>query len=197
MLAHPRELISALTCTVLLTACTREAPTPAAADAKLATAKTDAAPAVLRLGAAKLWREGHEDRAFALAPDGTITLVGAPYGTVSEDGELRDLEGNLMMRATPEGTVVSEGGESTGVVIHDTGGKLSAERLNIDVRFADDGKIAIEASGPNAALLGTDSPQMLSQGCTGALTRTCALITLSYLMALGNPDSGREVEANE
>ena len=168
MPARPRELTCVLACCLLLAACDRSAATsdagetPAEAAATKAEAPPEPAPAVLSLGPAKLWREGHEDRAFVLSPDGAITLAGAAFGTVDANGELRDAAGTLMMRATAEGAVVSEGGESTGVVLDDGGGKLSLERLAIDVRFGADGKVAIDATGPNSVLLGSGSPQMLS-----------------------------------
>ena len=81
-----------------------------------------------------------------------------------------------------------------GVKLDEAGGSLSSPKLHIEIRFEADGKIAIDSSGPNAALLGVDAPQMLSEGCTGPVQKSCALITLSYLMALGNPDSAQEVE---
>jgi hypothetical protein len=143
---------------------------------------------LLTLGSAKIMRVGHEDRAIELMATGPVTLAGTPFGTLSSDGQLHDPDGVLMMTVQPDGSVVSAAGP-TGIVLDATGGSLTLPKLSVRVEFAADGAIATETSGPNAVLLGTDPPALRSEGCTGPVTKTCALITLSYLMALGNPDS--------
>ncbi|KIG15614.1 hypothetical protein DB30_05362 [Enhygromyxa salina] len=146
---------------------------------------------LLTLGAAKIMRVGHEDRAIELLASGPVTLAGTPFGTISPDGQLFAPDGALMMTVHPDGTVSSADGP-TGIVLEQTGGSLTLPKLSVRVQFAADGAIATETSGPNAVLLGTDPPALRSEGCTGPVTKTCALITLSYLMALGNPDSVQE-----
>ena len=163
----------------------RETP-PAAESAGVST--------VLTLGEAKIAREGHEDRAIEIAPDGKVTLAGTPFGTLSTDGRLTDPQGALMMTLQSDGSVVGSDGP-IGMKIDVTGGSLSLPKLKVKVRFADDGAIVTEASGPNAGLLGQDTPQLRSKGCDGAVRQACALVTLSYLMALGNPDSVQEADA--
>lgn len=166
-----------------------------ASDAPAPDASANTSTDRLTLGAAKIMRAGHEDRAIVITPEGTVTMAGLPFGKVSSDGSLRDAEGAPMMRVQPDGVVVAEGGESTGITLTEGGGKLTLPRLSVAVRFNADGTITTDASGPNAQLLGVDAPQMLSEGCEGPVIETCALLTLSYLMALGNPDSGKEADA--
>lgn len=149
--------------------------------------------AVLTLGEAKIMREGHADRAIELHADGSVSLAGVPFGTLSSDGRLRDPEGALMMRAGEDGAVVGPDGP-IGITLDATGGKLELEKLKVKVSFAAGGAIETEVSGEHAVLLGQGSPELRSEGCTGPVQRSCALITLSYLMALGNPDSIREGE---
>ncbi|WP_146157487.1 hypothetical protein [Enhygromyxa salina] len=159
---------------------------PESGEAPPAQAETSAD--VLTLGAAKIMRVGHEDRAIELLATGPVTLAGTPFGTISPDGQLFDPDGVSMMSVQPDGSVIASDGP-TGMVLTETGGSLTLPKLSVRVEFAADGAIATETSGPNAVLLGTDPPALRSEGCTGPVTKTCALITLSYLMALGNPDS--------
>ena len=146
---------------------------------------------VLRFGAAKIMRAGLEDRAFQLAADGTVTLAGNPYAKLLPDGRMLSPTGEELMRVEADGRVVGSEGP-TGITLDETGGALSVPALELAVRFAADGTIEVDASGRNAALLGAGSPQLRSSGCEAAVTKTCALITLSYLSALGNPDSVKQ-----
>lgn len=200
MIVRPRDLWPALAVTLALVGC----PKPAAereqpdkdepSDSSAAQPEPETSADVLTLGAAKIMREGHEDRAIELTPEGTVTLAGTPFGTLSSDGTLRSPEGDVMMTVQPDGSVVAGGGP-TGMVLDEAGGSLTLPRLSVRIRFEEDGAIVTETSGPNAPLLGTDPPALRSQGCTGPVTKTCALITLSYLMGLGNPDSVQEDQA--
>lgn len=193
MILRSRDLWPVLAVTFALAGCVK----PANESDKAAKDKpSDAAPAqpepsadILTLAVAKIMRAGHEDRAFELAANGTVTLAGIPFGTISSDGQLLNPDGELMMAVQPDGSVIAGDGP-TGIVLDETGGSLTLpNKLSVKVQFGPDGAITTETSGPNAVLLGTEPPQLLSQGCTGPVTKTCALITLSYLMALGNPDS--------
>jgi len=146
------------------------------------------ASSVLALGAAKIMREGHPDRAIELTPAGQVSLAGKPFMVLSASGELHDPQGELIMTVSGDGSVSGSEGP-TGIELRAKGGSYQSDSLELDVSFADDGTIAVEASGANAGLLGSGSPDLVSEGCAGTMTQTCALVTLNYLMALGSPDS--------
>jgi hypothetical protein len=182
MIVCARDLWPVLAVTLALAGCTKDKPSDTSAT------QPERAADILTLGAAKIMRAGHEDRAIEITPNGTVTLAGTPFGTISSDGRLTSPEGDLMMTVEPDGSVVTSGGP-TGIVLDEAGGSLTLPKLSVRIHFGQDGTIETETSGPNAVLLGTDPPALHSEGCTGPVTKTCALITLSYLMGLGNPDS--------
>ena len=193
----------AVTCLCMgLVACSDPAPpaatsgtkTAAAGDAKepaeTPTTETPSADAgsVLTLGAAKIMREGHPERAIEIEADGKVTLAGIPFGILNADGRLLSPGGELTMTVAADGSVAGDSGPS-GISLDASGGSLDVPDLKVELRFEDDGSLVIEATGARAHLLGPDGPQLRSEGCEGPVRRACALITLSYLMALGNPDS--------
>jgi hypothetical protein len=190
--------------TLILVACKepQEAPeeTKDAAPAAGAPAPAEDPPAgsgstaVLTLGEAKIMREGHADRAIELHADGSVTLAGMPFGTLSTDGRLLDPEGALMMTAREDGSVIGRDGGPIGITLDATGGRIELDKLKVKVSFSADGTIEIEASGEHAVLLQQGAPKLRSEGCTGPVQRSCALLTSSYLMALGNPDSVQEAD---
>ena len=199
MIVCPRDLWPVLAISLALAGCVKPSsdnePAAAKHEPSDAPAKQPEPSAnILTLGAAKIMRVGHEDRAIEIGADGIVTLAGTPFGTVSTDGQLLDPDGQLMMSVQADGTVLTSDGP-TGMVLDDAGGSLMLPKLSVQIHFEPDGAIKTETSGPNAVLLGTDPPALHSQGCTGPVTKTCALITLSYLMALGNPESVQEDEA--
>lgn len=150
---------------------------------------------VLSLGTAKIMRAGHEDRAIELNADGSVTLAGAPFAQLSTDGTVLDPSGETMLRVQADGTVVSGDGSPTAMKLTAKGGELTRPELQVEVSFGDDGTIAMRSAGSHAALLGSSTPPLVSSGCTGPMLRTCSLIALTYLSALGNPDSVQQDDA--
>ena len=145
---------------------------------------------VLYLGAAKIMREGKPDRAIEIGADGKVNMAGKPFAVLSEVGELRDPQGLLMMTVNGDGSVVSDKGP-TGITLSATGGTYTSDDLQIEIEFTAEGKIDTTVTGNNAGLIDSTAPALVTEGCTGTMTQTCALITLNYLMALGNPKSPR------
>jgi len=190
----------AVTCLCMgLVACSDPAPPAAKSGAKAAAegapegtktpSETPSADGpVLTLGAAKIMREGHPERAIEIEADGKVTLAGIPFGILSADGRLLSPGGELTMTVAADGSVAGDSGPS-GIALDASGGSLDVPDLKVQLRFEDDGSLVTEATGARAHLLGPDGPQLRSEGCEGPVRRACALITLSYLMALGNPDS--------
>lgn len=150
---------------------------------------------VLSLGTAKIMRAGHEDRAIELNADGSVTLAGAPFAQLSTDGTVLDPSGETMLRVQADGTVVSGDGSPTAMKLTAKGGELTRPELQVEISFGDDGTIAMRSAGSHAALLGSGTPPLVSSGCTGPMLRTCSLIALTYLSALGNPDSVQQDDA--
>jgi hypothetical protein len=148
---------------------------------------------LLTLGPAKIMRAGHEDRAFELTADGTVTIAGKPYAKLFADGRMLGPLGEELMRVQADGSVASTQGP-TGMTLTVDGGALSTATLQVKIRFTPEGVIEVDASGASAGLLSTGG-ELRASGCTGELVRACTLVTLTYLAALGNPDSIRQEDA--
>ena len=150
---------------------------------------------MLAFGSAKIMREGHADRAFELLPDGKVLLKGRPYAMLTTDGRYLNAAGTELMKLGTDGIVLAEGNPN-GVLLNAGGGHLEGFELQAHLSYGEGGSLKVEATGRRAQLLGPDGPQLVSEGCEGEVRRACSLITLVYLMALGNPQE-QEVEVDQ
>ena len=156
--------------------------------AKPDDALTDGSSTIFKLGEAKIMREGHPDRAFELHADGSVTLSGRPFGTLEAEGRFLAPSGAALLTVHADGSVEGENGPS-GISLTAGGGKLSAPDLEVEISIEADGSVAVTTTGARAHLLGPDGPELKTEGCTEELRPACTVVALTYLMALGNPDS--------
>ncbi|MCA9685378.1 MAG: hypothetical protein KC457_24585 [Myxococcales bacterium] len=195
-----RALLTPFICATLLTsiACdkhdTKEADkakteTKESTDAKAGDAnadadagKTEAAP-ILVIGAAKIMQKDQPDKGIELAADGSVTIAGKPMGKVSADGKLSGVDGKVVMQVDAEGTVTSPDGQRAPMVVQDNGVTMEGpDGKKIAVIFAEDGSVKVEdkSAAPDAP----PPPEFATEGCTGAVAKTCGLVFTAYMLLM-------------
>lgn len=192
-----RSLAPVFVSLLLLAACDKQAD-----DAKKTEAKTDAksekkadepvkAPEVvppksadvLTLGAAKLTAKDKPDEVIEIAADGTVTVAGETLIKVSSDGKLSKPDGTMIGEVGADGVVTIDG-KPMGLTLVDGGASMTTpDGKTATIRFAEDGAITVDPKPEK-------SPEMSSEGCTGPVAKTCALVLMTFLFSGSEPTPG-------
>jgi hypothetical protein len=138
---------------------------------------------VLALGAVKIFEKDKPDEAIELLADGTLKVGPTPDKTlkVSTDGKLSNAEGIVVAQVGADGVVTIDG-KASGVVLSDTGLTMTGPDGKAGTaKFLEDGTIVVDPAPP-------ENLQMVAQGCTGPMVKTCGLIlTMLLLMSSDEP----------
>lgn len=201
MRTPPRWLAPILSTLVLLAACDKQADKKAEADKK-ADKKADEQPAeappvdevkpVLTLGAAKIMEKDKPDEALEITADGTVKFGPNPDMTlkISTDGKVSKADGTVVAQVGADGSL-SFDGKPSGAVVSDSGLTMTGpDGKTGTLKFADDGSVVVDP--PTA-----DALQMATEGCTGPMVKTCAVV-MTMLLLRGEPaEGGVEAKAVE
>lgn len=157
-------------------------PTPATAD-------------VLTLGAVKIMEKDKPEEAIELLADGTLKIGPNPEETVkiTTDGKVSKADGTVVAQVGADGALsfTSGGDEASGIVLSDTGLTMTGpDGKTATVKFLEDGTIVVDPAP-------AENLQMVAEGCTGPMVKTCAVI-LTMLLFQATPaevPAGVEVAA--
>jgi hypothetical protein len=148
-----------------------------------------ATAAVLTLGAVKIMEKDKPEEAIELMADGTLKMGPNPTETVkiSTDGKISKADGTVVAQVGADGVLTFDG-KASGVVLSDTGMTMTGPDGKVGTaRFLEDGTIAVEPAPP-------ENLQMVAEGCTGPMVKTCALILTMLLLQGDEPVAGPGVE---
>jgi hypothetical protein len=144
---------------------------------------TPATAAVLTLGAAKIMEKDKPEEAIELLADGTLKFGPNPDETlkISTDGKISKADGTVVAQVGADGAVAfTAGGEASGVVLSDAGLTMTGpDGKTATAKFLEDGTIAVDPAP-------AENLQMVAEGCTGPMVKTCALI-LTMLLFQSTP----------
>jgi hypothetical protein len=145
---------------------------------------------VLTLGAAKIMEKNKPDQAIEIAADGTVKMGPDPEHTlkISTDGKVSKVDGTVVAQVGADGSLTFDG-KSSGIVLNDAGLVLTAPNgKTATIRFTDEG---VMVEPPPA-----EDMQMVAEGCTGPMAKTCALVmTMMLLTSEPVPAEAHGVEA--
>jgi hypothetical protein len=198
-----RSLAPLFASLVLLAACDKKA------DEKQADAKTEKqanepvkaaepeAPKtadVLTLGKAKLTATDKPDEVIEIAADGTVTVAGEILVKISSDGKLSKSDGTVIGGVGTDG-VVKFGDKPAGMTLVDGGASVTTpDGKTVTLRFGEDGAVIVDPTPEGSA------DKMASEGCTGPVAKTCALVLMMILLrdepAAGSGPTAVEVAAD-
>jgi hypothetical protein len=156
-----------------------EAPTPEELTPPPATA------AVLALGAVKIMEKDKPAEAIELTADGTLKVGPNPTETlkISTDGKISKADGTVVAQVGADGVLTMDG-KASGVVLSDTGMTMTGpDGKTGTAKFLEDGTIAVDPAP-------AENLQMVAEGCTGPMVKTCALILTMLLLMPGEPVEG-------
>jgi hypothetical protein len=146
--------------------------------------------AVLALGAVKIMEKDKPDEAIELTADGTLKVGPNPDHTlkVSTDGKISKADGTVVAQVGADGVLTMDG-KPSGVVLSDTGMTMTGpDGKTGTAKFLEDGTIAVDPAP-------AENLQMVAEGCTGPMVKTCALILTMLLLMEGEPvQAGTGVE---
>jgi hypothetical protein len=145
--------------------------------------------AVLTLGAAKIMEKDKPEEAIEIMADGTVKMSPEPDKTVkiSTDGKVTGPEGKIVAQVGADGKLSFDGKDS-GIVLSDTGLTMTGpDGKTGTAKFLEDGTIAVDPAP-------AENLQMIAEGCTGPMVKTCALV-LTLLLLTSEP--GPEAAAVE
>jgi hypothetical protein len=137
---------------------------------------------VLVLGAAKLKSKAKPEEVIEIAADGTVSVAGETFVKLSADGKLSKPDGTLIGQVGADGVVTIDG-KPMGVTLVEGGASITMpDGKTSTVRFAEDGSITIDPKPEK------DPPdEMTTEGCTGPVAKTCALVLMMILLREGEP----------
>jgi hypothetical protein len=155
-------------------------------DKKAEVAQPDApqpeTAAVLALGAVKIMEKDKPDEALELTADGTLKVGPNPDQTlkISTDGKISKADGTVVAQVGADGVLTMDG-KPSGVVLSDTGMTMTGpDGKTGTAKFLEDGTIAVDPAP-------AENLQMVAEGCTGPMVKTCALILTMLLLMPGEP----------
>lgn len=188
---------------LLLVACDKKADDKKVDDKKAADKKADdkkvddkqveapqpeqpkpATTAVLALGAVKIMEKDKPEQAIELTTDGTLKVGPNPTETlkISSDGKISKADGTMVAQVGADG-VLSLGGEASGAVLSDAGLTMTApDGKTYTAKFLEDGTIVVDPAP-------AENLQMVAEGCTGPMVKTCALILTMLVLMPGEPSA--------
>lgn len=159
---------AARTCLVVLGAMVMGRPAPPISP----TEAVRAAVPVLTLGAAKFFNPKTPSQKIELKSDGSIVINGVTGAKLHADGRVTNPAGTTLLSLQADGKIMMDGKHS--------GNELTA---NQELRTADGRLVTIDTKG---MLVGgkPNGPQIQTDGCQGAMKRTCLFLIAVSAMAV-------------
>jgi hypothetical protein len=145
---------------------------------------------VLTLGAAKIMEKDKPEEAIEISADGTVKMGPEPDKTakISTDGKVTVAD-KVVAQVGADGKLIFDGKDS-GIVLSDTGLTMTGpDGKTGTAKFMEDGTIAVDPAP-------AENLQMVAEGCTGPMVKTCALV-LTMLLLTGAPGEAVEAHAVE
>jgi hypothetical protein len=146
---------------------------------------------VLTLGAAKLKAKDKPEEVIDIAADGTVSFAGETIMKLSADGKFSKPDGTVLGQVGADGVVTIDG-KPVGVTLVEGGATVTTpDGKTATIGFAADGAMTIEPKPEK------ESPdEMTSEGCTGPVAKTCALVMMTFLLrGESAPEQPAKVEA--
>jgi hypothetical protein len=141
-----------------------------------------ATTAVLTIGPAKIMEKDKPAEALELTADGTLKVGPNPDQTlkITADGKISKADGTVVAQVGADGVLTMDG-KASGVVLSDTGMTMTGpDGKTGTAKFLEDGTIAVDPAP-------AENLQMVAEGCTGPMVKTCALILTMLLLMPGEP----------
>lgn len=139
------------------------------------------AAVVLTLGAAKIMEKDQPEQAMELTADGTLKVGPNPDESlkISTDGKISKADGTVVAQVGADGVLMTVDGKPSGAVLSDTGMTMTTpDGKTSTVKFMEDGSIVVDPAP-------AENLQMVAEGCTGPMVKTCALM-LTVLVTMGS-----------
>lgn len=155
---------------------------------------------VLSLGAAKIMQKDRPEEALEIQADGKVLVNASVVGSIGADGKIKSSDGQVMMSVDSSG-MITMGDKPIPLTVVEGGANMQAPNGGvIEIRFAADGSVEMNAKNadgsPARPVEGAPPPPaMVSEGCTGAVAKTCGLAFAAYMMlGAGAPGPGGTAE---
>lgn len=157
-----------------------EAGKPDDAQAKEAEAPEGETPEpaeVLVLGDAKITPSDRPEEGLTISAAGEIAMGGRPVGSISTTGQIKSPDGQPGFSVDAAG-VVSFQGKPTGATLTDDGLEMKRGGETVTMKIGSDGAITVMPAPAEG------TPSITSEGCTGAMAKTCSLVMFGMLMPM-------------
>ena len=178
-------------------------PAAAAAGAEAAKAAVELpppppeGPPILKLGAAKISEKGAPDKGISLTAEGQVVVMGKAVGTVRADGVLLGGRNEVLMKADAEGKISGPDGQVMPLSLVEGGATMSGGPggQSIELRFTDEGAVTMKAKDAQGNEIPPSEgksppPEMVAEGCSGEMAKTCGLAFTAYMMLVGSSVRG-------
>lgn len=143
---------------------------------------------VLTLGAAKLIPTDKPDEVMEIAADGTVTAAGEILVKISSDGKLSKPDGTVIGEVGADGVVMFDGKPSGITLLEDGASVTLPDGKTATLRFAADGTVTADPKPEK-------SDMMTSEGCSGPVAKTCALVLMMMVTQEEPAPAPAKVEA--